>query len=107
VIHPQRAKPAPGKTTRTGYGWSHQQKRAEAKKLVDAGMARCSRCGHRIAPGQRWHMDHQDHPLAHQLGLYRGPSHAYCNVRAARGRPIPPRPRAPALGFFNVSKKDP
>jgi hypothetical protein len=104
MSYSRRAKPPPGRTTRGGWGWKHQQERARVKRLVDAGMARCSRCGHRIASGSRWHLDHQDHPLAHQLGLYRGPSHPHCNVAAARGRPTPPRPPAPAMAFFNVSK---
>jgi hypothetical protein len=105
-----------------GYGAAHRRERARVKRLVDLGVARCSRCGGRIAPGAKFHLDHQDHPQAHQLNLWRGPSHPWCNLRArnqrqaelarqALGRgPAPTRQgprRAPAERFFDTSRKTP
>ncbi|MGO9098860.1 MAG: hypothetical protein ACLP9Y_05240 [Mycobacterium sp.] len=110
-------------TSERGFGRAHQQERTRVKKLVDAGAAKCSRCGHRIAPGQAWHLDHADTTDAHRRGLYRGPSHAHCNLaarnrrqaalaRQAQGLPPvedyeePPR-TARALDWFNPRKRTP
>ncbi len=71
--------------------------------MVDAGVARCSRCGGRIAPNQKWHLDHADLPGSHERGVYLGPSHSYCNLTAAR-RPVENQPPAAALAFFHLSK---
>lgn len=89
-----------GKTSARGYGRAHQAKRAEVARLVNAGIAKCSRCGGTISPQQKWHLDHEDHPLAHQLNLWRGPSHERCNIAARRG-PVERQPPAAALAFFN------
>ena len=105
------------------YGSAHQKLRAQLKKVVDRGAAKCYRCNERIQPGQPWCLDHIDHPMAHKLGLYGGPSHSWCNQRArnqrvaalarqALGRepaPIrhePPR-TAPALAFFDTTRPAP
>jgi len=90
--------------TQAGWGWRHQQERARIKPLVDAGVTHCARCGSRITPGQKWHLDHADIPGAHQHGIYLGPSHAACNVAAATSRPTR-QPPAPALAFFDTSPK--
>jgi hypothetical protein len=97
-----RRKPAPGRTTRGGWGWKHQQERARVKRFVDTGAARCVRCGGAIEPNSRWHLDHSDLPGSHRHGVYLGPSHAGCNVAAAMSGPRrPARSSAPALAFFN------
>jgi hypothetical protein len=105
------------------YGSAHQKRRAELKKLVDRGGVKCYRCGERIQPGQPWDLDHVDHRLAHELGMYGGASHRHCNQRArnqhvaalarqAQGRgPTPTRheapPTAPALRFFDTTRAPP
>lgn len=116
-----RRQPHQRSTAERGFGREHQKRRLEVKRLVDAGVAKCSRCGDRIAPGSKFHLDHQDHPLAHELGLYRGPSHPWCNL-AARNRRVAalarqalggPRadtgeqPHAPsaAATFFDTSRR--
>ncbi len=52
------------------------------------------------------HLDHSDHPLAHTLGMYLGPSHWDCN-QAARNQKTPKRtapPQARALQFFDTKR---
>lgn len=97
---------ANGRTSRAGYGARHQRLRRELAPLVDAGMMRCGRCGDRIRPGTPWQLDHLDHPLAHQLGLYRAnpASHRRCNIASAQGRPPRHRNRGPTAAelFFNT-----
>jgi hypothetical protein len=69
---------AKGRTTQKGYGWRHQQERARAKRVVDAGKAHCARCGGYILPGEPFDLDH----TLDRTG-YLGPSHRRCN----RGEP--------------------
>ncbi len=90
-----RRQPHQRSTAERGYGREHQKRRLEVKRLVDDGVAKCSRCGDRIAPGSKFHLDHQDHLLAHELGLYRGLSHRWCNSRRATARR---RARTPSAG---------
>lgn len=52
----------PGRTTRGGWGWKHQQERAKVKRFVDTGAARCVRCGGVIQPRSRWHFRSCRHP---------------------------------------------
>ena len=94
---------AHGSTTRRGYGHRHQQARARVARVVAAGAARCARCGEWIQPGAPWHLDHDDHPDAHRLGLYLGASHAVCNNRAAHSRREHEHTEAKALAFFDTS----
>ncbi|MEU6208194.1 hypothetical protein ABZ814_31995 [Micromonospora musae] len=70
-----------GRTTQRGYGWDHQQKRAQWKPRVAAGLVDCWRCGERIPPGTPWDLGHDDHDRR----FYRGPEHRACN-RATSGR---------------------
>jgi hypothetical protein len=86
-------------TSQRGYGWQHQVMRRRIARLVDSGRAYCSRCGRPIAVGAAWHLDHFDSDRTR----YKGPSHARCNERAARGLPVlaPQRP-ARALAFFDI-----
>lgn len=77
-----RPKP-PGATTRQGYGYRHQRKRAQVAKLVATGRARCWRCGNLIHPHQPWHLGHDDHDRR----IYRGPEHRRCNLAAANRSP--------------------
>jgi len=104
-------------TTARGYGNRHQAKRREVAKLVNAGLARCCRCGERIAPRSQWHLDHADVPRAHELSIYAGPSHKACNLawrnrrQAALARQALGGPRADtrtpsaAAAFFNPPKR--
>lgn len=71
---------AKASTTARGYGYGHQQHRRRWAVVVDAGQARCSRCGQPIPPGAAWDLDHDD-----QRRGYLGPAHAHCN-RAAGAR---------------------
>lgn len=88
-----------GNTSARGYGNNHQKLRAKFKRLVDSGGATCSRCGEWIRPGTRWHLDHADVPLAHELGIYNGASHAHCNNSAAHTK-REQHTEAKALAFF-------
>lgn len=72
-----------GSTTARGYGTHHQRLRARWAPKVAAGLVNCARCGEQIQPGQPWHLDHTDD----RRGYY-GPSHAACNIGAARRRAV-------------------
>ena len=61
-----------------GYDVGHERARVRWEPLVAAGRVRCSRCGHLIAPGTPWALDHDDEDRT----KYRGPSHKVCNDRA-------------------------
>ena len=63
--------------TARGYGYRHQQERKRWARVVDAGEARCCRCGGVIVPGSRWALDHTD-----DRSGWLGPSHKLCNDRA-------------------------
>jgi hypothetical protein len=80
----RRPRPAPRSTTAQGYGHEHQQLRAQWKVRVDALGVDCARCGELIVPdpthtGDGWHLDHAD-----DRRTYLGPSHADCNLSAAK-----------------------
>jgi hypothetical protein len=70
-----------GSTTARGYGSTHQGTRKRWRPIVESGGTLCVRCGFRILPGQRWHLDHRD-----DKGGYLGVSHARCNLSAAGKR---------------------
>jgi len=61
------------------YDHRHRVLRRRLVPLVAAGGVNCARCGNVIAPGERWHLDHDEEVP----GRYLGPSHAFCNVSAA------------------------
>lgn len=69
--------PKPGSTTARGYGAAHRAERDRWARVVNAGAANCSRCGHAIVPGQLWDLDH-----APDRQTYLGPAHRYCNRSA-------------------------
>jgi hypothetical protein len=96
-----------GRTTRSGYGWSHQKLRAGWAKLVELGAVTCSKCCERIKPGQKWDLAHAPVKGAHRAGLYAGPQHAECNRNTAGARKPPVRPRAPALAIFDPPPQKP
>ena len=56
----------------------HRGLRAQLVPFVEAGLARCARCGEPIEPGSRWHLGHDDLDPSR----YNGPEHAWCNERA-------------------------
>jgi hypothetical protein len=60
-----------------GYGPEHRRIRREVARVVDAGLARCCRCGEPIIPGSKWDLDHTE-----DRGGYLGPAHRRCNRRA-------------------------
>jgi len=70
---------ARGTTTQRGYGHEHQVTRADLAPEVDAGAVRCWRCGRLIAPGEPWHLGHDDEDRS----ITRGPEHEECNLSAA------------------------
>jgi hypothetical protein len=74
-----RCQPQQPTTDQKGYDWRHQQARTRAKRLVDAGLARCARCGRAIHPLEPFDLDHHDH----NRDVYIGVSHQRCN----RGAP--------------------
>src|ERR1700720_2755130 len=99
-------RPASGRTTLGGWGAEHQKRRAEVKKLVDAGACRGARCGKRLPPGAPFHLDHADGPFSHERGEYLGVSHPSCNVAAAHSHRRTWAP-APALAFFSPKSLQP
>ena len=62
-----------------GYTNAHVARRRQLEPLVATGTVNCCRCNELIQPGQPWHLDHRD-----DRSGYLGPSHATCNLRAAR-----------------------
>jgi len=85
--------PRPGSREARGYGPAHRKLRAEFKRIVDAGMAHCARCGEWIQPGEPFDLDHGE-----DRTTYLGPSHVRCNrragaikVNAGRRRDLEPR----------------
>jgi hypothetical protein len=79
------------KTAQQGYGWEHQQLRAQYAPLVLAGRVACARCGELILPWQAFDLGHDDHDRSR----YTGPEHrnsADCREggnRATAGRRQP------------------
>ncbi len=69
--------PPKGSTAARGYGGRLQAERRRWEPIVQSGRVACVRCGLPIAPGARWHLDH-DEDRVHYLG----PAHAVCNLRA-------------------------
>lgn len=82
------------KTAARGYGGAHAKKRAEAKKLVDAGLANCWRCGTWLPPGQPFDLGHDDHDRS----IYRGPECVPCNRATSGRKPGVVRRRGPGAG---------
>lgn len=71
-----------GRSTANGYGWSHQQVRADyARRMKRGEMFTCWRCGGWVDPSAPWDLGHDDHDRS----IYRGPEHVACN-RATKGR---------------------
>ncbi|GAA2237623.1 hypothetical protein GCM10010401_07270 [Rarobacter faecitabidus] len=69
-----------GTKAERGYDAAYQRARREAKREVDAGRAKCWRCGGRIEAGGTFDLGHSDDRTA-----IRGPEHPWCN-RSAAGR---------------------
>jgi hypothetical protein len=66
---------------RRRYSSGHQKLRAAAAVAVEAGRARCARCGEAIAPGSDFDLVH-----AADGNSYWGISHSSCNRAAPRIR---------------------
>ena len=60
-----------------GYDANHDRLRADWAPRVATGRIPCARCGRRIEPQDRWHLDHSDDRTG-----YLGPSHERCNTSA-------------------------
>lgn len=71
---------ARGTKAERGYGAEFQRARRAAKREVDAGRAKCWRCGGRIEAGAPFDLGHSD-----DRTVIRGPEHVRCN-RSAAGR---------------------
>jgi hypothetical protein len=84
--HRQQLEQARGSRQARGYGAEHDARRRELAPIVEAGQARCSRCGELIAPGSAWDLGHDDDDRAR----YAGPEHQACN-RGTAGRTHAPR----------------
>lgn len=81
--HQQKLAERRGGTTARGYGWKHQQERAEWAPEVAAGRVTCWRCGEPILPNEAWDLGHADEDRS----ITRGPEHARrCNRREAGKR---------------------
>jgi hypothetical protein len=78
--------------------------------MVEAGMAKCTRCGERILPGQPWSLDHLDLPGSHENGWYHpglSAAHSGCNTAAGQARKHRRQTPAPALAFFRSKSLPP
>lgn len=62
-----------------GYGHQHRVLRAQLQLVVDAGKAKCWRCGDEVPAGSHWHLGHDDDDRT----IYRGIEHPECNLSAA------------------------
>lgn len=69
-------------TTERGYGWEHQQARAEALRTMAPGAA-CPFCSGEMVRGMALDYDHYP-PLALGGGGVRRLAHASCNRRAGQ-----------------------
>jgi hypothetical protein len=58
------------------YGHLHQLRRRGIAPLVEAGLARCARCGELIEPGTPWDLGHID---GTNYELCSGSEHRRCN----------------------------
>lgn len=83
-----------------GYGYPHQLARRRMARVVDAGLAVCSRCGHPIVPGADWHLDHSD-----DRADYLGAAHALCNLRAGGRKGAAARLGLAVRGFSRSSRR--
>lgn len=74
----ERERERPSSAAR-GYGSKHKKLREEWRLAVETGEIECARCGELIAPGQDWHLGHDDF----NRSVYSGPEHAACNIAAS------------------------
>ncbi len=74
-------------TTGRGYGWTHQQAKAEACRRYRPGQP-CVRCHQpmRVADPRTLHLDHTDDRRG-----YRGLAHPRCNTRAGQAKSVQAR----------------
>ena len=70
-------------TSRRGYGYLHKRLRERLKPFVEAGLARCARCGEPIEPGTPFDLGHVDGSGKTQ---YQGVEHRRCNRATATHR---------------------
>lgn len=77
-----------GTTTQRGYGWEHQQARAQAlATLQDGTPCPFPRCGRPMTQAMARHLDYDHYPPLAQGGQPNGPrrlSHAHCNRQAGQ-----------------------
>lgn len=77
----------PGTTTERGYGWAHQQARAEAIKDLHDGDP-CTRCG---GPMYRSEANRLDLDHTEDRAGYQGLAHASCNRSAGQAKSMAQR----------------
>jgi hypothetical protein len=84
------------------YGAAHQRLRKLWAPKVERGEVACARCHRPIYPGQRWHLDHDDHDPTQYLG----PSHVKCNLSTwHRLTPAQQARSAYGRGWANVNAR--
>lgn len=106
--------PKPGGTAARGYDTkTHQRRRRQDAKVVEAGGGVCWRCGRPIVPAKilrpdgrwtsNWHLGHDDSDRR----VYRGPEHEACNLRAAgqKAARIRARRAVRRLVYVNASRQ--
>lgn len=64
------------------YGAEHRRLRKALAPQVASGIVKCASCQECIAPGEPWHLMHDDRPGYE--GHYAGPGHATCNAADAQ-----------------------
>lgn len=75
----------------------HRAMRKVLMAEIDAGRGRCCRCSGFIAPGSRWHADHNDNRTG-----YLGAAHERCNLSAAAVKGAQKRNRGGGGGATRV-----
>jgi hypothetical protein len=77
--HERARNRARGTTTTRGYGWQHQQRKAQDEAITTPATP-CPRCGLPLGPPP-WDQGHTDDRTG-----YQGPTHRRCNRDTAKRR---------------------
>jgi hypothetical protein len=82
--------------SRRGDGAHHRALRERWKHIVEAGLARCARCGHVIESGTPFDLGHVD---GSERTLWSGVEHRSCNRKAEERKALRSRTPSAASGF--------